>query len=91
MKKYFIISACLLSVFLCTGAAFAQTLTRDSIQVPVRVKRPLPVKNELSGGLRLNTDGWSLFLDRGKVKSTDKTTDYYYNLEAYIQKRVWMF
>lgn len=80
MKKYFILSACLLSVFLCTGAAFAQTLIRDSIQVPVRVKRPQPIKHELSGGIRLNTDGWSLFLDRGKVKSTDKTTDYYYNL-----------
>src|SRR5690606_4292420 len=69
-----------LSVFLFTGTAFAQNLTRDSIPIPVRVKRPPPVKHELSGGLRLNTDGWSLFLDRGKVKSTDRTTDYYYDL-----------
>lgn len=38
------------------------------------------MKHELSGGIRLNTDGWSLFLDRGKVKEPDRSTDYYYDL-----------
>lgn len=38
------------------------------------------MKHELSGGLRLNTDGWSLFLERGKVKEPDRSTDYYYDL-----------
>lgn len=80
MKKYFCIPVCILSALLLSTAAFAQVENRDSIPVPVKVKRPKPIKKEVSGGLRLNTDGWSIFLDRGNVKSTDRTTDYYYSL-----------
>jgi len=36
------------------------------------VKRPKPIHTELSGGIRLNTDGWSFFMDRGKVKTDDE-------------------
>lgn len=35
-------------------------------------KRPKPIRTEFSGGLRLNTDGWSIFFDRGKVKTDDE-------------------
>ena len=80
MKKYFCISACLLASFLFTDVVSAQITESDSIVVPVKRKRPKPIKHELSGGLRLNTDGWRIFLDRGKVKNTDRTTDYYYSL-----------
>lgn len=79
MKKYFYISVCLLAALLFTDVVSAQITNRDSIVVPVRKKRPKPLKHELSGGLRLNTDGWSVFLDRGKIKNTDRTTDYYYD------------
>lgn len=80
MKKYFCISIFLLTTLLVTDVAFAQVTDRDSIAVPVRKKRPKPIKQEVSFGLRMNTDGWSLFMDRGKVKNTDRTTDYYYDL-----------
>ncbi len=80
MSRYFFIPVCFLSALLLSVSAFAQVANRDSIPVPVKIKRPKPVKHELSGGVRLNTDGWSLFMDRGKVKSTDRTTDYYYDL-----------
>lgn len=80
MKKYFSIIVWALSVMLLATTASAQVSNRDSIPVPVRKKRPKPIKQELSGGVRLNTDGWSIFMDRGKVKSTDRTTDYYYDL-----------
>lgn len=80
MKKYLILPICLLSALLFSDVAFAQTDNRENIPVPVRSKRPKPVKHELSGGLRLNSDGWSLFLDRGKVKEPDRTTDYHYDL-----------
>lgn len=80
MKKYFCISVCLLTTLMFTNVASAQVTDRESIVVPVKAKRPKPLKHELSGGFRLNTDGWSLFLDRGKIKTTDRTTDYYYDL-----------
>lgn len=80
MKKYFILPVCLLSALLFSDVAFAQTDNRENIPVPVRKKRPKPIKHELSGGLRLNSDGWSLFLDRGKIKQPDRTTDYHYDL-----------
>lgn len=80
MRKYFFIPVCLLSALLLATSAFAQVDNRDSIPVLIKKKRPKPIKKEVSGGFRLNTDGWSIFLDRGSVKNTDKTTDYYYDL-----------
>jgi len=35
------------------------------------IKRPKPITKERSAGLRLNTDGWSVFFESGKVKSQD--------------------
>lgn len=35
------------------------------------IKRPKPIMKERSAGLRLNTDGWTVFFERGKVKSED--------------------
>lgn len=81
MKSYSYISIILLSLLLLADTATAQTLLdRDAIPVPTRKKRPKPMKQEISFGLRLNTDGWGVFLDRGKVKEPDRTTDYYYDL-----------
>lgn len=42
------------------------------------VKKPRPIHREVSGGLKLNTDGWGVYLDRGTVKSTDKYPDQFY-------------
>lgn len=81
MEKYIRISFSFLSLLLVANIATAQSLEiRDSIPVPVKKKRPAPIKSEYSIGLRLNTDGWSVFYDRGKIKSPDKTTDYFYSM-----------
>lgn len=45
-----------------------------------KIKRPKPISKELSGGVRLNTDGWSLFMERGVVKSEARESDWFYNL-----------
>src|ERR1043165_4547587 len=45
-----------------------------------KVKKPKPISRELSGGVRLNTDGWSGFLERGIVKSDIKESDLFYNI-----------
>ena len=52
-----------------TGAAGAQTLSSGT-KKPV-VKKPNPLTREISGGLRLNTDGWSVFVDRGSIRSQE--------------------
>jgi hypothetical protein len=58
-------------------AANAQTVSgRDSVVSATRkpillppVKKPKPITKELSAGIRLNTDGWTFFVETGKVKT----------------------
>lgn len=45
-----------------------------------KIVRPKPISKELSGGIRLNTDGWSVFVERGVVKSEARESDWFYNL-----------
>jgi hypothetical protein len=75
---------------LCVGQATAQTAIRSNdttqkgparIVPPVKPKRPKPIHTEFSVGLRLNTDGWSIFADRGTVKSQDKYSDLFYDVK----------
>lgn len=33
-----------------------------------KIKKPKPISKDLSGGLRFNTDGWSVFIEKGYVK-----------------------
>jgi len=74
------------------SAATADTTTKPAIdtskkivahKVAVKPKVPKikPISKELSFGARLNTNGWSGFVDYGKVKSDDaKHSDLFYNL-----------
>ena len=55
------------SVIACT--ANAQTVSSGTPK-PV-VKKPPPLTTEFSGGFRLNTDGWSIFVDRGSIRSQE--------------------
>ena len=49
--------------------------------LPPKPKGPKPITKEMSVGLRLNTDGWSAFVDYGKVKSQDpKHSDMFYKV-----------
>jgi hypothetical protein len=62
-----------------SSATFAQTISSGS-RKPV-AKRPKPITSEFSGGFRLNTDGWSLFVDKGYVRSEEsKLRDQFYNI-----------
>lgn len=64
---------------------FSSTDTSKTLrQVPKpKVKRPKPISKELSGGIRLNTDGWSIFAERGVVKSEERESDLFYNLRFF--------
>jgi hypothetical protein len=48
---------------------------------PIAVKKPKPLRTELSFGARLNTNGWGIYADKGWVKSEEtKLSDQFYNL-----------
>ena len=60
------------------------TARKAATLAPVRkpaVKKPKPIGSEFSAGLRLNTNGWSLFAERGQVRSEEtKLRDLFYNV-----------
>ena len=50
-------------------------------QPPIKKKRIKPIHSELSLGARLNTDGWSFFIDKAWVKSEDRKRDLFYDVK----------
>ncbi len=47
-------------------------------------KFPKQIRRELSIGLRLNTDGWGVFVDRGAIRGENpKTSDMFYNVKTW--------
>ncbi len=66
----------------------AQSVIRstDTVKKPRQIiskppSGPKPIKHEASLGIRLNSDGWSVFTDLGKVKTQDsKHSDMFYNV-----------
>jgi hypothetical protein len=79
-----------LAVILCGihDLSFAQTIsfTPTPVQktVLVKPKGPKPIKTELSVGLRLNTDGWTIFATKGYVRSKEsKQSDLFHNIRFY--------
>lgn len=94
MKKCF---KGLLLLTLCSSAGYAQqvtfssdstkTIKQDTPPPPVKLKAPKvkPIMHEMSFGMRLNTNGWSVYTDYGKSKTQDlKKADMFYNL-LYLQ------
>ena len=58
-------------------------MTSSTGKPPVKllIKKPKPLTRELSVGVRLNTDGFSIYADKGYVRSEEtKLYDYLYNL-----------
>ncbi|RYE09292.1 MAG: hypothetical protein EOP51_33365 [Sphingobacteriales bacterium] len=49
---------------------------------PAKQKKPKPIRGEFSGGFRLTSNGWGIFVDKGWVKSDDKLRDYFYNTKV---------
>jgi hypothetical protein len=61
----------------------ATDTAKKASRVPTwaRPKGPKAITGEMSVGLRLNSDGWSIFTDIGSVKSSDpKHSDMFYNV-----------
>jgi hypothetical protein len=92
MKQTF----CILFVFVAglqlAGSAFAQTAVvgKDTSKkyrptyVVQKPSGPKPISRELSVGLRLNSNGWSGFVDIGRVKSKDpKHSDMFYKVRLW--------
>ena len=65
------------ALLLCMDAS---AFDADTTLVPVKKKRPKPIKKEYTLGVRLNTDGWSVFFDRGKVAGVQRNSDYFYDV-----------
>jgi hypothetical protein len=65
-----------------TTKSFAKPATVQKPIVKPKIKKPKPIRTEFSGGLRLNSDGWSLFVDKGWVKSEEKFSDQFYNIRS---------
>lgn len=77
---------------LCASQAIAQKAVRsaDSLIKPeakvlyIKPKGPDPLLHEMSGGFRLNTNGWSIFTDIGKFKAKNlKQVDMFHDV------RIW--
>ncbi|MEZ5015477.1 MAG: hypothetical protein R2800_00365 [Flavipsychrobacter sp.] len=74
----------------CTIGAFnsnAQTITtvnntntQNSLLAKKKIK---PIRTELSVGIRLNTDGWSVFADKGWVKGAGRKRDLFYDVNVF--------
>lgn len=59
---------------------------RPVIHTISKPKGQKPIKKEISFGFRLNTDGWSVFSDVGKIKAPNaRQSDMFYNV------RFWQF
>jgi len=78
---------------LCSGGVFAQQVqsaTKDTVakteistlakRPVVRPKKPKPITKELSAGLGLTTDGWTVVVNKGWLKTDDeKNRDKFYS------------
>lgn len=52
--------------------------------VTTKIPKPKPITTELSAGIRLNTDGYSIFVERGKVKSEEtRFSDKFYDINFF--------
>lgn len=82
------IVSCLFLSLCVAGSALAQNAVRADSGTVIRPiakrvvpKKPKFIRAELSGGLRLNSDGWSIFVDKGWVKGEGKQRDYFYDVK----------
>lgn len=59
---------------------------KDSVKTALpqfKIQKPKPLSREFSVGARLNTDGWSVFADKGYVKSDEKESNKFYNIRLF--------
>ena len=81
-SKLRLLSIFTLMALLSSTGMYAQNTTTDANAAAMaRKKKIKPIHSELSAGLRLNTDGWSIFVDKGWVKSDDRKKDLFYDVK----------
>ncbi len=81
----------LCSISASRGYAQSASKSADTSKHPMQVRQnpnankgPKGITRELSAGIRLNTDGWSAFVDLGKVKPLDlKRRDMFYKVRLF--------
>lgn len=79
------------AILLIAGNAFAQGTGSNSLNINSKpvvdksklIKKPKPLRTELSGGIRLNSDGWGVFVDKGWVRSEERYSDLFYHLRLF--------
>ncbi|MBL7683850.1 MAG: hypothetical protein JNK00_10865 [Flavipsychrobacter sp.] len=81
------ISALLISQQSMAQGSGANSLNINSFTPPTKskpvVKKIKPLRKEFSIGLRLNSDGWGVFVDKGWVKSQDRQSDLFYDTRVF--------
>jgi hypothetical protein len=70
MIRTLFISGIIAFTFFGINAVSAQTLSSVGTKPPV-TKKPPPLSSEFSGGFRLTTDGWGIFVDKGYIRSNE--------------------
>lgn len=80
----FCVSALLMSQHVVAQGSGSNSLninskTTGQQKKPV-IKKPKPLSKEFSLGLRVNSDGWGLFVDRGRLRSEDRNPDMFHNV-----------
>lgn len=73
----------LLSIFILFALLLSDSAQAQTNNTVPKKKRIKPIHTELSVGGRLATDGWSLFLDKGWVKSDDRKKDLFYDVKLF--------
>jgi hypothetical protein len=82
MRKLFFLLPLVAALFGPGAGVVAQTVSN---RLPASlIKKPKPIRTELSVGLRLNTDGWSVYADKGYVRSQEtKFSDQFHDMRLY--------
>ncbi len=74
--------ACAGTIDAQTDSTAAKAVVKKALpqyRVTPRPKKPKSIRTEFSGGLRLNSDGWSLFADKGWETGENRKRDYFYD------------
>jgi hypothetical protein len=67
-----------------TESRSTDTVKKKQYITTVKPKGPKQISHEVSGGIRLNSDGWSVYMDLGRIKAQDlRHSDMFYNVRLW--------
>jgi hypothetical protein len=82
MRKLFFLLPLVTVLIAQGGELVAQTVSNRPLTS--LIKKPKPIRTELGAGFRLNTDGWSVFAEKGYVRSQEtKFSDQFHDMRLY--------